>query len=120
MINLPKSTLGHAPHGRAHSYKDLCCAGLKSKDWYSRPTPTNDRERLLASNRAALFELSPIRGNIKTRVSHQKSQLQRPALTLVFFSWTRKWKVKRHAAYSVRRIGALVIEGPGDGSWMRR
>ncbi len=57
LTKLPKNTLGHAPHGHARSYMDvLGWFEHRDRDWYSRPAPKNARERLLASNRAALFD----------------------------------------------------------------
>lgn len=55
LTNLPESTLSNPPGGRNHSYLDLL-HWFEEQDWYSNPVPASVRERLLAQNRAALFD----------------------------------------------------------------
>jgi HKD family nuclease len=53
--DLPETSLSQSPSGTAKSYVDLL-HWFESKPWYASPVPANPYEKLLADNRAALFD----------------------------------------------------------------
>jgi hypothetical protein len=56
LTNLPEDSLSTAPHGQAHSYRDLL-HWFEDKPWYSTPEPKDVYQRMLADARAALFDV---------------------------------------------------------------
>ncbi|MEH2539160.1 phospholipase D family protein [Bradyrhizobium sp. AZCC 1699] len=55
LTGLPRTSLAKVPRGNGGSYLKLL-RWFEQQAWYSRPEPSNARERLYASARAALFD----------------------------------------------------------------
>ncbi|QDM28417.1 NgoFVII family restriction endonuclease [Tardiphaga sp. vice304] len=55
LSGLPPTALSNAPNGRGKTYLDLL-RWFEEQSWYSNPMPQDNRGRMLASYRAAIFD----------------------------------------------------------------